>query len=105
MNVPAVLLGLCTLLTVASAQGPPIRDEWRKAAREACGGNLEARINTSALDQETCVVDCAKADGSIARRDVPLKDGSPCHRHHMVAPPFPLLLGTCKNRYCDVKLP
>ena len=49
MRVFAVLFVLSALFAFALAQGPPIRDEWRKAAREACGGNLQATVDTNAV--------------------------------------------------------
>ena len=52
MKVFTVLVGLFAFLVCALAQGPPIRDEWRRAARKACGG-LEAKVDSSAVRVRT----------------------------------------------------
>ncbi len=90
----------------AIAQGPPIREEWKRAAKAACGNNYIPKVDPNLLDQELCVVDCEPTIKTVQRRvGVRLAEGSPCHKHHLTAPPFPLLFGKCRGGYCDAPMP
>ncbi|WP_208729880.1 hypothetical protein [Corallococcus exercitus] len=90
----------------AIAQGPPVRDSWKAAAQKACGSGYTANVDPNSLDQELCSVECVPINKAAQKKThVLLANGSPCHKHHMVAPPFPLLLGTCSGGFCKVPTP
>ena len=90
----------------AIAQSPPVREEWKRAAKAACGNSYIPKVDPNSLDQELCVVTCEPTVKTAQRRNgVRLADGSPCHKHHLTAPPFPLLFGKCRSGSCDVQVP